>query len=556
MNTLNTIITASLFFGLGLSSARAQHDISGSENPSRAPECKTIEPALSKIYGVGATSLNYFISANGYLVYVITNQGNKVLDTRTGKLFDVPGGVDPVPTPDGKYFTTPGLSFYSAEDLKKGIAEGKEHFSDLPTIQDRNGGFGVYQSIGVLPGTKTYRAATDRDGSTFAEYEPSEDGKSVKLVREPAQLCPNIGAGTDRTGSRFEMMQLPMISKDGMHLSVYDSTTQTTKIYSIKDPTNCELELDLGMPAGKVDFDFTGNKIAFHTDFYGFISHYISDVSSDLTRDIVVMNLNKDKTGKFTSIDSFARLTHSLNKGSGTYYPRWTEDGSLYATRFLNSEYSVGKFDIKNEKFAPYWSPKTQSQPAFDKEQAKRYALGALIAEKCLDTPESLSLFDRSLFALSLDPAACESLVTKYWADEKLDNKIKGDMDRLPIGDAGKKSIAELTIDDLKALCQSGSASTEKAEQVGDTLKHNKTMQETFTSSCAECHANGFTDESGKVAPKFSLSTMTEGELFRSLRLMQSGAMPPEGSEALSPEKKKLLQDLFKQKLNDTGDAQ
>lgn len=534
----------------------------GGHSQSEAPlGCKSLEPALEKVYGLGGQSLQYFISVNGDYVYTITNDGNQILDATTGKMVRIPGSVDPVPTPDGKFMTLPGLDFYSTKPIKDGIARGETDFSNLPIVNDQDAGVGLYQSLGILPGTKTYRGATDSDGSSFAEYQPSDNGTKIKLVKKTELLCPNLALKPDGSvdqSYREQRMQLPMISKDGMHIAMYDTTTQTTKIWSLKDPKKCELEIDLGMPAGKVDFDFSGDRIAFHTDFYSFTYGYISEVSNNVTRDLMVMNLKKGADGKYKSIESFSRLTQSHQKGSGAYYPRWNQKGEIFATRHLKGgQYTVGKYDANKAEKIPYWSPKTQAGASFDKEQAKRYALGSLIAEKCMENPAALSLFDKSLFALSLDPTECKQLVDKYWVQENLGKEIKDNMDRLPVDDGAKKEIAQLSSEDLKDLCGRAAKPAAPVTYVGDhRLTSARTAVEHYNANCNECHTGAFSDNTGNHAPQFKLDSMTEGEIYRSLRLVMSGEMPPRGSAPLTPEAKQELIRMLRDKLNNYGEQE
>jgi hypothetical protein len=173
----------------------------------------------------------------------------------------LPGTIDPVPTPDDRYLTTPGpLKFFPMSELRSG---GSNRASVQPVYTD-NALQGVYQSIGQMTGDggePRYRAITERpvgaQGSTMVMRDYQATGDSIAPVQSaPVPLCPG------------KSLKLPMMSKNGRELAALDLATGTTKLFAVSDDGSCSQLLDLGIATGKVDFNFDGSRIVFHVDHY------------------------------------------------------------------------------------------------------------------------------------------------------------------------------------------------------------------------------------------------------------------------------------------------
>src|SRR5690606_20755090 len=105
---------------------------------------------------------NYFISADPsgrYTAVIDESRDNILVDMSDGSVHDVPGGVDPVFTPDGKFLTLPGGKFIEMAEIQNQIDRNRPADNVEPAVNAHQNG--VYQSIGILPGStekkKTYR---------------------------------------------------------------------------------------------------------------------------------------------------------------------------------------------------------------------------------------------------------------------------------------------------------------------------------------------------------------------------------------------------------------
>jgi hypothetical protein len=187
-----------------------------------------------------------------------------LLDLENGENRVAPGWIDFVPTPDGRYFVTPGpqdegLTFFDARDVFDGAERNRSMaveaiFTDL-RMRDQ------YPSVGILEQSETrtlYRVLTSWfEGLVYRDYDvsvnPSTGASSVRPVGEPVVPCQGFGLST------------PIMSQTGREVAARDERTGTTKIFEILDGGRCREVLDLGAPTSKVAWHASGQKLAFAT---------------------------------------------------------------------------------------------------------------------------------------------------------------------------------------------------------------------------------------------------------------------------------------------------
>ena len=185
-----------------------------------------------------------------------------LLDLADGQSRAAPGFIDFVPTPDGRYFVTPGeveggLAFYDADEVFEAVRRGRPAdaepiFTDL-MMRDQ------YPSVGILAQDSArtlYRVMTSWfEGVVYRDYDVRVDARSgaasVRPVAEPVRPCAGVGLST------------PIISQDGLEVAGRDEATGTTKIFGILQGGRCEAVADLSVPTSKVAWHPTGRKLAF-----------------------------------------------------------------------------------------------------------------------------------------------------------------------------------------------------------------------------------------------------------------------------------------------------
>jgi len=185
-----------------------------------------------------------------------------LLDLADGQSRAAPGFIDFVPTPDGRYFVTPGeveggLAFYDADEVFEAVRRGRPAdaepiFTDL-MMRDQ------YPSVGILAQDSArtlYRVMTSWfEGVVYRDYDVRVDARSgaasVRPVAEPVRPCAGVGLST------------PIISQDGLEVAGRDEATGTTKIFGILEDGRCEAVADLGVQTSKVAWHPTGRKLAF-----------------------------------------------------------------------------------------------------------------------------------------------------------------------------------------------------------------------------------------------------------------------------------------------------
>jgi hypothetical protein len=530
------------------SSANAGNENSGTAN---LDECRFKEPSLIEKNGVGDRSLDYFISAEGNNTYYIAGSQNWLKDLTEQTSVAIPGSIDPVPTPDGKWLTVPGMSFYNMKDILAKKAAG-EDASNVPAVVDDGGLSGVYQSIGQMParnGNDVYRVITDTNGVTFQDYEANQgNGGDV-----PASVKPVHAAGGQRMCPDMDSseMQMPMLSKDGRYLSLYSAQDRATKIFEIEEGTwKCREVLNLGFPTGKVDFNFDNSKLTFHVDAFDLHTGYFSGVDEHMTKDIYTVDLTKDSNGKINGAKTISRLSFSGRKGSGTYYPRFNKAGKIMAARDEDNAYSISTFNPDFGYKMPFWSP-TGSVPQSSRDAVARYALGALWNKTCAKEGYAFdSVTEAAFAALSLDPKACRELAKKHWAtrQEEIKTQLRA------VQGMQANFLDELNEDALLAACPALDHVGHEGEVPvrGELLASRYNIKQILSGRCQECHTGAWEDpNSGRKAPFIDFTqplTLDRVKMSRRMINLRPGhryRMPPNGAGQLADEETQILNDYL-----------
>ncbi len=241
------------------------------------------------------------------LVSYNANSIDYFFDIKTSKEIVVPGHIDPVPTPDGRFLTLPGLHFHPVADLIGGNQDAI--FTD-PVLPDE------YQTASVLSETKSavrYRVVTGWNaGARFRDYDVALNTKGVptaiSAVGEPFVPC------------KDRLLTLPINAKSGREFGAFDAGAKTNVVLEVADATHCALKLDLGFASGKLSFSYDGAYVAFAT------SRINTDADGDLIRpsdsfykDALVL---ERKTGRIVNLTQNAPIR-------GMTFPEFQKDGSV-----------------------------------------------------------------------------------------------------------------------------------------------------------------------------------------------------------------------------------
>jgi hypothetical protein len=191
---------------------------------------------------VGTTSLvSYTSGPRAYLFDVVTRK-----ETR------IPGHVDPVPTPDGRFLTLPGLSVRPIPSLVRGDTSAIFVDRQLPD---------EYQTASILRearGTVRYRVVTGwRDNARFRDYDVT-----LATARKPAKFTAVAAPFVPCTG---RTLTLPISAKSGREFGALDVKRNTNGVFEVREDGSCIDKLDLGFVSGKLSFSYDGTSVAFAT---------------------------------------------------------------------------------------------------------------------------------------------------------------------------------------------------------------------------------------------------------------------------------------------------
>jgi hypothetical protein len=191
------------------------------------------------------------VSGTNLITYT-ANDRAYLFDITNGKEMRIPGHVDPVPTPDGRFLTRPGLIVHPMPALIRG--DTASIFID-PELPDE------YQTVSILResrGDIRYRVVTGwHDNARFRDYD-------VKLVSgaSGAVIRPAGPAFVPCTG---RVLSLPINAKSGREFGAFDVRRGTNGIMEVQDDGSCVDRLDLGFASGKLSFSYDGKLVAFST---------------------------------------------------------------------------------------------------------------------------------------------------------------------------------------------------------------------------------------------------------------------------------------------------
>lgn len=238
----------------------------GASPPLAARRTRTLSPAQAPtdLEVIGLPGAYFRWVPGTRLVAYESDRSIYMLDLDDGENRIAPGWIDFVPTPDGRYFVTPGpgdegLTFFDARDVLEAAARNRSMsvesiFTDL-RMRDQ------YPSVGILErdGSRTrYRVLTSWfEGLVYRDYDVSVNAttgaSSVRPVGEPTVPCQGYALST------------PIMSQDGLEVAARDERTGTTKIFAMLDAGRCSEVLDFGVATSKVAWHASGQKLAFAT---------------------------------------------------------------------------------------------------------------------------------------------------------------------------------------------------------------------------------------------------------------------------------------------------
>jgi len=237
-------------------------------SPSRVTNLDNIDTsraAQSQDFPIDGRPAPYFkvVPGTDWIVWAMSDKVH-LLDFRTGMRKTAPGYIDFIPSPDGRFFVTPGrneLEFYDARDVlaagpRNGLQRGPSPrvvYADR-TMPDQ------YPSIGILTSSADaqvvkYRILTSWfSGVVYRDYELDWRPRNGPVIRPlDARHVPCEGMH----------LSIPFISRDGREIGARDEDTSTTKVYQLDDKGDCKETLDLGLQTGKIAFGPAGRRIAF-----------------------------------------------------------------------------------------------------------------------------------------------------------------------------------------------------------------------------------------------------------------------------------------------------
>ncbi len=534
---------------------------------------------------------SYFISAdpNGRYVGVISS-GNNIYDMDDvvdgkPKSIRVPGSYDPVFTPDGKYLTIPTGIFYDAGEVKSAMQKGEAFITPSSVGKGDSSAQSPYQSIGVLSQTNektSYMYLSDvKEGNASADLEyfiadVDHTGKTL-TTQKSGTLCSNIPQGNT-----------PMVSQDGKYVSILNTTTRSTQIYRINLEGSCPMMVDLGIPTGKVSFDFNANprRIAFHVDRASTNVTWFSGLGKGITKDTYVMDLSvtaPDRDNEKWNVTGVQRLGVHSEESTGTYYPRFRKDGTLVAisvdneprtidgVTISNTNYYLDVFQPRNGRTNKVYDPAMMLDPFCDNGTLKDKAFAPLaLAYLWKNACDQSSMTDRYRDSLLLPPSmdhdACIALVDRFWSQRReafLDSPIVFDEFNGPaVTNAAHGTVREHASAAMTAFSPAQLKQSCPAERARERVVHaitpartvETTAEQLIMNKCGGCHdtehtSGGIAFQSGHNINRTSngeYSGLNAGTAQFAMLAIWDDRMPPGGSEHLrDADKKKMTKYLL-----------
>ena len=534
---------------------------------------------------------SYFISAdpNGRYVGVISS-GNNIYDMEDvtdgrPKSIKVPGSYDPVFTPDGKYLTIPTGIFYDASEVRSAMQKGDASITPSSLGKGDGAAQSPYQSIGVLSQTATnssYMYLSDvKEGNSSANLEyfvvDVDHTEKTLLTKSKGNLCGNIPEGNT-----------PMVSQDGKYVSILNTATRSTQIYRINLEGSCPMMVDLGIPTGKVSFDFSANprRLAFHVDRASTNVTWFSGLGRGITKDTYVMDLNVTGAGRDNekwNVTGVQRLGVHSEESTGTYYPRFRRDGTLVAisvdneprtvdgVTVSNTNYYLDVFQPRNGRTNRSYDPAMMLDPFCDNGTLKDkafapLALAYLWKNACDQSTMADRYRDSLLLPPSMDHDACVALVDRFWNQRKeafLNSPVLFDEFNGPnVTNAAHGTVREhatpgmlaFTPAQLKQSCPAERARARGTNTGGNGRTVETSPEQLMMNKCGGCHDTEHTSAGIAFQSGHNINRTTNNRYQglnadtaqMAMMAIWGDRMPPGGSEHLrDADKKKMTKYLI-----------
>lgn len=290
----------------------------------------------------------YFFKIKGnleYLSYSISGRGNEqnnyIKDLVTGNVVSILGPWDPVFLNQTNLMVLPMSSnsgkTYGLYDLPSMLEQSDDSF--IGKLEGLNG---LYQSVGVIEQDAEkiiFRVMVDaRSGYQVADYSFNRELKKVELIQR-AKLCSNVEG----------YLKLPMLSKDGSHIGVYNVNRNSSIVYEVLDDLSCQEVVDLGIGTGKINFNYLNDRLTFHiyaadknsrqsSEISG-RSNYIKTPKGALFSNIYTYDMTNGQFFKITNNDTSVK----------SMYPDFSIDGKII---FVNYKSSGGDSAISHVDFS------------------------------------------------------------------------------------------------------------------------------------------------------------------------------------------------------------
>jgi len=323
-----------------------------------------------------------------------------------------------------------------------------------------------------------------------------------------------------------------MISKDGKRIAVFDTSVGVTKIFELQTNGSCKEVLNLGIPTGKVEFNYQGTAITFHVDTYdkSYEGTTFGAPKITSTKNIYTMEL-KPSNGKLLP-GKIKRITSNVKPGENSYYPSFTLDGKVvyihgeHDSKKNSGHYSIRKVNpnLSSEAATNYLSPNISCGQI----TAASYALGELMQTICrnLVNQRTFTSSEAVLWSLGLDPDGCKKLVNRHW--DKLEQDIKKNEKLLRTNRFSSGELSKVTKEALLAVCPK-KAPAQKAHKRPHPIVHEATGgkgpvkilsgDNFFKHRCFSCHDGG-------SATHYEWNKLSLQEINKMLIVLQEGTMP------------------------------